>query len=66
MTYNSAADAARDMEMIRRTRPHSEAKRFGSRGPSPEQKVAYDEEVRQWNRKYRAASAAWRKLQGAR
>jgi hypothetical protein len=65
MIYSSSADAARDMAEIRKSRPHSEAKRFGSDGPSPEQRAAYEEEVRQWNRKYRAASAAWRKLRGA-
>lgn len=43
-----------ELAALRDRKPHSLKRRFGSRGPTPEQAAAYEAEVREWNREYRA------------
>lgn len=47
---------ARQMSELNKVKRHSIAKRFGSRGPSPEQLAEHKEYERQWSRAYRLAS----------
>ena len=57
----SAAHWAEEMAQLRAVRPSGIARRFGKTGPTPEQRVAYDAEVKAWNAKYRKASAEQKK-----
>ena len=45
---------------LRAVRPRPIKKLYGAKGPSPEQLVAYKEELRTWNRAYRRAMNAWK------
>lgn len=51
MKTASASDIAMEMAEVRRAMPSSEKKRFGTNGPTPEQKTAYAAEVRALNSK---------------
>lgn len=57
----SAADWSREMTRLFRIKPSSIKKMFGTNGPTPEQKVKYDADVRAWNAAYRKASAMQKK-----
>ena len=50
------SEALRELDKLRDTKPSSIQKRFGQKGPTPEQKTSYDAEVKEWNKKYRAAT----------
>ena len=47
---NRAYDEA---DRLRRARPRSIQKVFGTNGPTPEQKARYDSDVKEWNKQYR-------------
>lgn len=51
--FQEACDA------LNRRKPSTLKKRFGSNGPSPEQLLEYQAEVKTWNSAYRKASKAW-------
>lgn len=44
---------ADQMSQMRSSKPRSLAQTFGSRGPTPEQRDAYNARVKEWNRNYR-------------
>lgn len=52
----SASDWALEMAKLRSVQPSSIKKRFGKNGPSEKQMEEYQSEVKEWNRKYRAAT----------
>lgn len=56
MSDKSASQWAQVMADLYKVKPSSIAKRFGSRGPSSEQRAAYDAELKAWNSAYRHAS----------
>ena len=49
------APAARRLDELRGSKPLPLSKLYGKNGPTPEQAVAHAEQMREWNRKYRAA-----------
>ena len=42
------------LDALRDRRPRSLERLYGRRGPTPEQAAAHAEQVREWNRQYRA------------
>lgn len=52
----SAADLAREMSDLQAVKPRPIKKLYGSKGPTPDQLKTWEQEMREWNRKYRAAS----------
>ena len=42
------------LDALRERRPRSLERLYGRRGPTPEQAAAHAEQVRAWNRQYRA------------
>ena len=48
------ADITRQLDALRARRPRSLERLYGRRGPTPEQAAAHAEQVRAWNRQYRA------------
>ena len=42
------------LDALRARRPRSLERLYGRRGPTPEQAAAHAEQVRAWNRQYRA------------
>ena len=42
------------LDVLRDRRPRSLERLYGKRGPTPEQAAAHAEQVRAWNRQYRA------------
>lgn len=52
----SATEWANEMGRLRDIKPRPLIKTFGSRGPTPEQLVAYKKRVSEWNKAYRYAS----------
>ncbi len=54
---NAATDAASEMSALRDVKPRPIDKMFGKNGPTPEQRTEWEAAMKDWNRKYRAASA---------
>jgi len=52
----TASEWSDEMQRLRDVKPRPLAKTFGTNGPTPEQKAAYDEKVKRWNAQYRRAS----------
>ena len=42
------------LDALRSRKPRSLERLYGRRGPTPEQAAAHAEQVREWNRQYRA------------
>jgi hypothetical protein len=51
------------LDELRSRKPRSIQRLFGRRGPTPEQRAEYEEQVREWGRAYRAVQ---KQLKGAR
>ena len=51
---SEAADALAELDALRDRKPRPLALLYGRRGPTPEERAAYAEQVRAWNRQYRA------------
>ena len=60
---NDYAAIVRQLDELRARKPRPLARLFGKRGPTPEQRAAYDEQVREWSRQYRAAQKRWKATQ---
>ena len=60
---SAATDALAELEALRDRKPRSLERLFGKRGPTPEQRAAYEEQVREWSRQYRAAQKRWKATQ---
>lgn len=58
-----ASDVLAELDALRDRRPHSLERLYGRRGPTPEQRAAYEEQVREWNRQYRAAQKRYKAAQ---
>ena len=54
MNTTSRAAIVRQLDELRERRPRSLERLYGRRGPTPEQAAAHAEQVRAWNRQYRA------------
>jgi GNAT superfamily N-acetyltransferase len=63
--YETRRAALQDLTKLRESKPRPIEKRFGTDGPNPEQKVAYDAEVKDWNRRYREANKAFKEADTA-
>ena len=48
------------LRVLLNCRPHSLKRLYGKRGPTPEQAAAHAEQVREWNRQYRAAQKRYK------
>ena len=51
------------LDALRDRKPRTLEQLYGRRGPTPEQAAAHAEQVREWNRQYRAVQ---KQLKGAR
>jgi len=58
----TAAGWAAEMARLREGRPRPLKKRFGLKGPTPEQAIVHAAEERQWNRAYRRANKEQKRL----
>jgi len=58
-----ASDVLAELAALRDRRPRSLERLYGRRGPTPEQRAVYEEQVREWNRQYRAAQKRWKEAQ---
>lgn len=54
--YAGEKDWGKEAGDLFRRKPRSLKQRFGSNGPTPEQLIAYNNEVREWNSAYRKAT----------
>lgn len=61
MATESAAWWAQEMARLRSIKPRPIAKLYGRNGPTPEQKTAWDAQMKAWNAAYRKASAEQKK-----
>lgn len=63
---NSDARAAllAQLDELRSRKPHSPERLFGKSGPAPEQRAEYEEQVRSWNRQYRAVQNRLKAVEG--
>jgi len=43
------------LDALRDRKPRTLEQLYGRRGPTPDQRVAHDQQMREWNRQYRAA-----------
>ena len=57
---NDYAAIVRQLDELRERRPRSLERLYGKRGPTPEQRAAYEEQVREWSRQYRAAQKRYK------
>ena len=52
------------LDVLRDRRPRSLERLYGRRGPTPEQAAAHAEQVREWNRQYRAVQRQLKAVRG--
>lgn len=57
--------ALQTLTELRERKPSSIAKRFGKKGPTAEQKIAFDAEVKEWNRQFRQANKVFKEADAA-
>ena len=56
----TAADYAGELSQLRYVKPRPLGKLYGTNGPTPDQEDAHEDQMRDWNRRYRLVSKLWK------